>query len=221
MTSIADNPILDQPFRNMTIRSNKSSPKATRLAARSEIRRTEILRGLGLVLQERGLAGITMEEIAQKLGMTKGSLYYYFKDKDDLLYQCHLRCVEVSLRGLRQSQSSTLPPDVRLREVLIAHIRGITDEVYGAVILTDLESISPQRRRRIVSMRDRFERGAREIIREGIEQGVFKKVDVKIAGFAILGAINWISKWYDPRGPLSSVEIAEQFADFLVGALRA
>jgi len=53
------------------------------------------------VLQERGIAGITMGEIAERLGMTKGTLYYYFEDKDDLLYQCHMRCLEVSLRALR------------------------------------------------------------------------------------------------------------------------
>lgn len=162
-----------------------------------------------------------MEKIASRLGMTKGSLYYYFRDKDDLLYECHRRATQVSLDALARSRSSDAPPDLRLREVLVGHIRGITDEVYGAVMLTDLESISPARRRRIVAMRDRFERGVREIIRQGVENGLFGKVDVRIAGFATLGAINWIPKWYDPRGPLSAAEVAEQFADLLVRALRA
>jgi AcrR family transcriptional regulator len=98
-------------------------------AARTELRRTEIFRSLGLVLQERGIAGISMGEIAHRLGMTKGSLYYYFKDKDDLLYQCHMRAMEVSLRALRDERLATLPPEARLREVLVAHIRGITEEV--------------------------------------------------------------------------------------------
>jgi hypothetical protein len=87
-------------------------------------------------------------------------------------------------------------------------------------MLTDLESTSDARRRRVVAMRDRFERGVRRLIKQGIEQGVFAKVDVKLAGFAILGAINWIPKWYDPRGPMPAAAIAEQFADLLVGALR-
>jgi AcrR family transcriptional regulator len=175
---------------------------------------------LGLVLQERGIAGISMGEIAHRLGMTKGSLYYYFKDKDDLLYQCHMRAMEVSLRALRDERLATLPPEARLREVLVAHIRGITEEVYGAVVLTDLESLSPGRRRRYIAKRDTFERGVRDIIEEGIRRGVFRKVDVKIAGFAILGGINWISKWYNPDGPLTSRELAERFAEFLVSGLE-
>jgi AcrR family transcriptional regulator len=217
--SLRFNKLNTQSNLKETVRAAEAepSPRTTRV----ELRRYEILRSLGLVLQERGLAGITMDEIARKLGMTKGSLYYYFEDKDDLLYQCHLRCIPVSMKALRKSRSKTLPPDIRLRELLISHVRGITDEVYGAVILTDLESISPRRRRRIVALRDAFERGVRGMIREGIEQGIFRKVDIKLAGFAMLGAINWIPKWYDPRGRLSSVEIAEQFADFFVSALRA
>ncbi len=210
----------------MTLRSvgtRSARGKAARFsprAARTELRRTEIFHSLGLVLQERGIAGITMDEIAQRLGMTKGSLYYYFKDKDDLLYQCHMRAMEVSLRALREAAGLRLPPDERLRRVLVAHIRGITDEVYGAVVLTDIESLSRPRRRRYVAKRDLFERAVRDMIAEGIREKVFREVDVKLAGFAMLGAINWISKWYSPDGPWTSAQIAEGFADFLLAALR-
>jgi AcrR family transcriptional regulator len=188
-------------------------------AARNAWRRGEILRSAGRVLQERGLAGVTMEHVAERLGLTKGSLYYYFEDKEDLLYQCHLQATAASLEALRRARPS-LPPDGRLREVLMGHIRGITGEEHGAIVLTDLETIAPARRRRIVAMRDRFERGVRDIIREGIESGVFARVDVRLAGFAILGAINWIPKWYDARGPLSPDEVAAQMADLMVAALR-
>jgi AcrR family transcriptional regulator len=197
-------------------RSFQTSPQA----ARTELRRTEIFRSLGLVLQERGIAGITMAEIAERLGMTKGSLYYYFKDKDDLLYQCHMRAMEVSLRALAETASERLPPDLRLRRILVAHIRGITEEVYGAVVLTDIESLSPARRRRYVARRDRFERGVRAVIAGGVRARVFRDLDPKLAGFVMLGAINWISKWYSPDGPWSSTEVAERYADFLLAALR-
>lgn len=203
----------------MTARSSSSVPPSPR-ATRAELRRTEIFRSLGLALQERGIAGITMGEIAQRLGMTKGSLYYYFSSKDDLLYQCHMRCVEVSLEALRASHALDLPADVRLKQVLVAHIRAITEEVYGAVLLTDIESLSPRRRQRYVAQRDRFEEGVRAMIEEGIHAGRFRKVDVRIASFAILGGINWISKWYDPQGEWSSTELAERFAEFLVSGLR-
>ena len=194
---------------------------AWRRRASRDSRRTEIFRSLGLALRERGLASLTMQAIADRLGMTKGNLYYYFENKQDLLYGCHLACMRLSLRALGDVRRSTEPPGTRLSQVLNRHIRAITDEVYGAVLLTDLESLTPAQRKRYVAMRDRFERGVRQIIREGVERGEFRKVDPRLAGFAILGAINWIPKWYNPTGELSSAEIADAFADFLVAALEA
>ena len=172
------------------------------------------------MLRERGVASLTMQEIARRLGITKGNLYYYFRDKQDLLYKCHLACMKLSLRALKESQSSPKGPAERLREVLRRHIRAITDEVYGAVMLTDLESLAPAQRRPYIAMRDRFERGIRALIREGVERGEFREVDARLAGFAVLGAINWIPKWYSPNGSLSAAAIAEAFADFLVAALE-
>ena len=189
--------------------------------AQHAARRTEIFRSLGLVLRERGLGSLSMREIASRLGMTKGNLYYYFQDKQDLLYQCHVRCMRLSLAALREIGAGPDPPGVRLHRLLTRHIRAITDEVYGAVILTDLESLTPTQRRRYIAMRDRFERGVRALIRDGVAQGEFRKVDPRVAGFAMLGAINWIPKWYDPQGALSAAAIAEAFADLFIAALEA
>ena len=126
----------------------------------------------------------------------------------------------MALRARGGGRGSADPRGRRRRRLLPRHIRAIPDEVYGAVLLTDLESLTPLQRRRYVAMRDRFERGVRQLIREGMRRREFRKLDARLARFAILGAINWIPKWYDPRGALSSAEIAEAFADFLVTALE-
>ena len=69
-------------------------------------------------------------------------------------------------------------------------------------------------------MRDRFEHGVRKMIRGGIADGVFAPQNVDLAGITVLGAINWIPKWYRPDGPMSSAEIAERIADQLIRSLR-
>ena len=60
----------------------------------------------------------------------------------------------------------------------------------------------------------------RRVIEDGVATGVFGSLDAKLLSFAILGAVNWIPRWYQPNGPASSQEIADQFADYLVGGLR-
>ena len=185
-----------------------------------EERRTEILRSLGEVLRERHISALRMQDIADRLGLTKGNLYYYFKSKQDLLFHCHMRSMEGSLKVLAQVQAMEGSAADRVHALLTLHIRNILDESYGAVLLTDLENLSPAQRRAYIPLRDKFEHGLRDLIQAGTQAGEFPKRNVTTIGFAILGGINWISKWYNPKGPESSARIAESFAGFYVDGLR-
>ena len=120
-------------------------------------RRDQILRSLASFVRDRRLASLTMRDIADRLGLVKGNLYYYFKNKQDILYHCHVKCIAISLAALDEVSAMDLPPAEALRELLVKHIRNITEDAYGGVLLTDLESLTPVQRKRYVAMRDRFE----------------------------------------------------------------
>jgi AcrR family transcriptional regulator len=184
-------------------------------------RRDEILRSLGTVLRERGFGSLRMRDIADHLNMTKGNLYYYFSSKEELLFHCHMKCMDISMAALAAAALEKAGPAERLRKLLGAHIVGILGESYGVVLLTDLEDLTEAHRNRYVALRDKFERGVRAIVREGIANGEFRKVDPKVATFSILGAINWMPKWYRPDGAWSADDTARRFADFFVQSLQA
>jgi AcrR family transcriptional regulator len=184
-------------------------------------RRDEILRSLGLVLRERGFGSLRMQDIADHLNMTKGNLYYYFSSKQELLFHCHMKCMDVSIVALAAVEHDKRDAAQKLRWLLSQHIYGILEEAYGAVLLTDLEDLAPDHRRQYVALRDRFERGVRSLVREGIGAGLFRKTDPRIATFSILGAINWMPKWYQPDGAWSAREIARKFSDHFVRSLLA
>lgn len=185
-----------------------------------EERRTEILRSLGEVLRERHISALRMQDIADRLGLTKGNLYYYFKSKQDLLFHCHMRSMDGSLAALAQVQAIEASAAERVHLLLTLHIRNILDESYGAVLLTDLENLSSKQRRDYIALRDKFEHGLRELIHAGMLAGEFPARSVTTIGFAILGGINWMSKWFNPKGPETSAQIAAAFADFFVDGLR-
>lgn len=90
----------------------------------------------------------------------------------------------------------------------------------GSILVTNLESLAPEQRHCSVALRDRFEHGVRALIREGMECHEFAPTDEKISGLAILGAINWISKWYGPAAPRRPEEIAAICTTLLVRGLR-
>ncbi len=74
---------------------------------------------------------------------------------------------------------------------------------------------------RSTAARDRYEQALRDIVRRGIAAGEFRPVDAKLAVFAILGAINWIARWFSARGSVRPPELGAQFADHLVRGLLA
>lgn len=183
-------------------------------------RRDEILRSLAAVLRERRLSSLKMQDIADRLGLVKGNLYYYFKSKQDILYHCHVKCMRASLAALEDAERASGSPARRLREMLVRHMHAIVEDPYGGVLLADLDALGAARRRRYVTMRDEFERGVRRLIEAGVRAGEFRACDARLAGFAILGAINWIPKWYRPDGELRAGEIAESFADQFIRSLK-
>ena len=183
-------------------------------------RQDAILRSVGSVLRNSRLSSLTIQDIASELGMTKGNLYYYFKDKQDILYQCHMRCMDISLRALQDAMARGGAPSEKLRILLIGHIHGILDDGFGSILQTDLESFWPDQRKRYIRKRDDLERGVRILIEAGVLLGEFECDNVKLAGFSILGAINWIPKWYHPNGPFSSDQIAEEMTDYFLRGLQ-
>lgn len=151
--------------------------------------------------------------------MTKGNLYYYFKNKEEILYVCHDYSLDLVLKQLKEVEKSPSPPDEKLRQLVSGFVHLFIDVLPGTVWTLDLEALSPSLLKRIIAKRDRFDRGVRRILKQGMDQGVFAPGNPKLLTFAIMGAINWIPRWFDPAGMAKSDEIAQVFADYLVTGL--
>jgi AcrR family transcriptional regulator len=182
-------------------------------------RRVEILKSAAAAFRRRGYHGASVDEIASALEMTKGNLYYYFRNKEEILFACHDYSLDTLLALLADVQAAPLSPDEKLRRLILAFIHIILDELQGTALTLDLQALSPLLLKRVIAKRDRFDRGMREIIQQGIDSGLFAPGDPKMIAFAIMGAVNWISKWFDPAGPMTSNQIGDAFAEYLVGGL--
>jgi AcrR family transcriptional regulator len=188
---------------------------------KSARKRFEILKSAATVFRRRGYYGASVEEIASALNMTKGNLYYYFKNKEEILFVCHDYALDIILEHLNAVEASGDTPDRKVHRLITGFVHLFIDVLQGMAWTIDVEPLSPPLRKRVIAKRDRFDAGLRRILQEGIDQGVFSGSDSKLLSFAILGAINWIPRWYDPSGRASSNDIAEVFATFLVRGLRS
>ena len=193
----------------------------SRRRLKTEQKKIEILQSAAEAFRRNGYTATTMADISEKLLMTKGNLYYYFKNKEEILYFCQDYSLNLLLELMEQVQQSDDPPEEKLRRLIISHLSIILDELKASAMHADFQMLSPKLLRKVVEKRDRFERSVRQIIQEGSDQGRFVQCDPKLVTFAILGAINWAVKWFSPEGPLSAEEIGEQFADYFIRGLRS
>ena len=187
---------------------------------RAQDRRDEIVRGAAAVLRRGRDGALRMEEVARHVGLVKGNLYYYFKDRQELIFHCHMRCTEMSLAALEEIAPRGGSAEARLRDFLRRHIEIIIASDYGGALLADIGELTAAQRKRYVALRDKVEAGVRKLIEEGIARKEFRPTRVALAGFAILGSINWMPKWHRPDGPLETREVADLFVDFFIRGLK-
>ena len=182
--------------------------------------RVEILKSAAAAFRKLGYHGATVEQIASALRMKKGNLYYYFRNKEEILFACHQYSLDRLLALLEEVQHSGAAPEEKLRRLIVTFVHTILDELHGTALFLDLEALTPAHLKAVIVRRDQFDRGMRQVIQEGVASGSFGSIDAKLLSFAILGAVNWIPRWFNPGGPASSEQIGQLFADYLIGGLR-
>ena len=182
--------------------------------------RVDILKSAAAAFRRLGYHGATVEQIAAALHMKKGNLYYYFRNKEDILFACHQYSLDRLHELLDEVEQSGLTPDEKLRRLIGAFVHIVLDELHGTALFLDLEALSPAHLKTVIVRRDRFDRAVRQVLEEGMASRAFARSDPKLLAFAILGAVNWIPRWFDPEGPATSQEIADRFADYLIAGLR-
>jgi AcrR family transcriptional regulator len=190
-------------------------------ALKVEKKKLEILQSAAEAFRRNGYSATTIEDISNKLLMTKGSLYYYFKNKEEILYFCQDYSLDRLLEILKEVKALEASADEKLRRLIVSHISLILDELKAAAMHADFQMLSPALLSKVIRKRDRFERGVRQIIQAGIGEGLFAQCDPKLVTFAMLGAINWTVKWFSPDGPMTAEQIGESFADYFLRGLKA
>ncbi|MCE9581768.1 MAG: TetR/AcrR family transcriptional regulator [Planctomycetes bacterium] len=184
-------------------------------------RRLEIARAAAAVFRRKGFAAATTEDIAGALGMTKGSLYYYFRDKPDILWFCQNYSLDRMLADAARIRRSGAPPAARLRDLVRSQMALMLDELAGTAAHIQTDALDRSRWRKLVAKRDRYEGELRSIVADGVRRRDFRAVDPATAARAILGAVNWTITWFRPGGKRRSDEVAADFAELFVEGLRS
>jgi AcrR family transcriptional regulator len=184
-------------------------------------KKREILAAASRVFRQKGLSATGMRDIAAELDMAVGNLYYYFKNKDDLLAFVQEETLVGLLALTETAQASLLRADARLFTTIVEHVVLLNETMPGSLAHLQVEALTERRRTEVGARRDAYRHALRRIVEEGIAAGVFLPADPSVATLAILGAANWTVRWFRPGGRKSAREIGREVAELLVRGLMA
>ena len=182
-------------------------------------KRLEILSAASRAFRRQGLHATGMRDIAAESSMHVGNLYYYFRNKQELLAFCQRHTLAGLMEMADRISMQSCQADEKLYRLIVGHIVRLNDEMPGSLAHLEVEALDEPLRQDIQQARDRYEEAMRRIIDAGIDTGLFRQVDTGVVVKAILGAVNWTVKWYQPGGSSSSEAIGGEFAQVLVGGL--
>ena len=184
-------------------------------------RKQEILTIAARIFRQKGYNATSMNDLAKECGLFKGSLYHYFKNKEAILQEVIQSYFEYLLLYLEPIISSNVMPTEKLRMSLEIQMRAIeANRDAVSVALREDRAVENPYREAYIAQRNRLEDHLASIIEEGIEKGMFRKVDIRLTTKAILGMCNWATVWYSRSGRLSSEAIAKHFTDLVISGLE-
>ncbi len=178
-----------------------------------ESRRDQILKTATRIFCEKTYHGTTLQEIANAVGMLKGSLYYYITSKEKLLANIILDALQTLNEDLLRVENADLTPVERLRQIVREHVKfNAKYREVGTLFLTERNTISSlDEMDKMMQIFERRDKLIARTLREAIEAGVYRPVDIRITSLAIVGLCNSVLFWYRPSGRLCDDEISNTF----------
>ena len=186
-----------------------------------QVKRQAVLREAATSFNARGFHATSLTDVAAGLGVTKAALYHYFPNKNALLAACFDHAMSVCFQSLERGRAEGRNGREKLLLTLSGYLAQIIDELSCAVVLLEEGALEPDDYAKLVAERDRFERALRSLVREGVKDGSIVPCDPKIVVFIILGALNWVPKWYRPEGRWNPAQIAAALSEVFERALSS
>jgi AcrR family transcriptional regulator len=182
-------------------------------------RRSELTRQAARLFAERGYHGTSIGDLAEAMGVQKGSLYAHIESKQELLYRT-MREGADAFQGALDAIDERLPATEKIRHALRAHLSVVAEQLdVATVFVREWRYLEGERRDEILDERRRYEERFRALFREGRERGELRTdLDEASAALLALSALNWAYTWLTPGRDTD--ELADRFYALLVDGMR-
>lgn len=197
---------------------------ANALRTKDEIfrmKRLAVLRAAGHIFSRRGFHNTSLDDIAKHLNVSKGTLYNYLKDKQEILFEFHKLALDIGNRSLDEGFAADGNGADKVRLVIRQYIARLNEELGGYGVIAEVGALKPEDRKEVISRRDAFDARFVELLEIGRSDGSLRHVDPKMAVFTFMGALITIPNWFSPTGRLTGEAVADQMTDLLMNGMAA
>ncbi len=172
-----------------------------------------ILKEAAQLIGQKGYTGASFQEIADKVGIHKSTLFHYFKNKEQMLLLILERSIETVYTNLEQITSNReLRPEEKLEQAISNHLTLLVEYFDNVnVYLNEFRNLSSNNRTAYLKKRKKYENDFKKIVVEMKGAGYYEQLNPKVVTFGILGMLNWTAKWFKEDGSLSICEVAHVF----------
>lgn len=195
-------------------------PFESRRRARDE-KREAVLRTAVQVFLEQGYHRATLNDVAERLNITKPALYNYFGGKDEILFECWAvgqERVDECIAAINAGGGSGLD---KLRKLVRGYGEMMATDFGASLVRFDVRDLTDKNSKTVRAGKRDIDATFRRYITDGIADGSIKPCDAKLAAFAIAGSLNWIGHWYRHDGALSPQAVADEFTVRLTEGLAS
>jgi TetR/AcrR family transcriptional regulator, cholesterol catabolism regulator len=178
----------------------------------------EILASAVSLFAARGFRAVTIDDIASNLGYTKSVVYYYFRSKNEILWQVFSRIYDTYFESIKTTASPDEDPLTALTEIVRAHALNVMERrEWNAIYYRDESELTEKQQKLILARKREYDATIESVYQAGVDQGVIRSdVPTAVAVRAILGMCNWLYTWFKEDGPLTPKEIADHYVSLLL-----
>lgn len=195
------------------------STARTTIHSRHQLKRNRMLRAAAQCFNLKGYSGTSLKDVADRLGLTDAALYYYVRNKEELVYLCYLRAADVGRDAMQRAIDEGGSGFDKVARYLRYHIEIMVGDRGPIAIMSEIPSLKPEHRDEVLALSRKHSAAFEALLERGIEDGSIAACDVRMTGNAVMGALNWIPKWFH-GDPTMAARIVDEFPRILTSGLR-
>ncbi|MBO9652467.1 MAG: TetR family transcriptional regulator [Variovorax sp.] len=216
LRTAATDTAVTKPARGRAGAGRRSGP-----GLKHEDKRTAILRTAAQLFAEKGYEATSLDNIAERLGMHKATLYHYVDNKESILYQCLVLSFGDLDEVIEKTKDRSIPVLERLRLYVRSLAIAQNNDFGRCLILVGSRPLEMTQGGDIRQFQRRLDATVRDLITEGIADGSIKPCDPSMFSALLFGALNWVPRWHSESGKLSVQQVADTFMDMVINGIAA